>query len=543
MQVLFVGVDEESRKELVREMQGTLSGTIADDDGSGKEMDTCDCMLDGRDVLIDMHGHGGEAVHVRCVKNEFEAFSCLEAGKYDLLFLEASDTASIVGLVEKTRGLQKNCHVIFISAFQDFDLAVAGMKSGVEGYLVKPVRREEIRALLLKIMDEMEREKVNEKNRVMVEEYEKYQVIKHIIQKKLTNPKAIRSFLSFQCDMGDIRALIGCVMRDDIVGYSLDTEDELRDICRQNIEKYLAGYKYFIFLMGGTEAFLLINVADSALLMYHLQVRLIRMLEAINRASVRGSVSAGVGRMGYLKDIPKIYGEAEKALEYKYCYGTGRCLDYKTCVESEEQRQGFSGENLNKRIQAIMETGDEKELEKEIDRCKRELFGIRKERVQEILLRNLVLVANGNEGFRQSILEIDRFEEAILCWGEILFDVLRGKKEKQAYGVLVGRGISYIREHYREQFTVEELSRYLGISAGHFSRIFKSETGMNFVKYVNQYRVDKAEELIRETDYKLYEVAEKTGFLDYGYFTRTFRKIKGISPSEIRKANSFGGMD
>lgn len=70
---------------------------------------------------------------------------------------------------------------------------------------------------------------------------------------------------------------------------------------------------------------------------------------------------------------------------------------------------------------------------------------------------------------------------------------------------------------------------------------FKQQTGVPFVKYLNQYRVDRAEELIRNTNLKVYEIAEKAGIQDYTYFTQVFRSIKGISPSELRRNKKSQG--
>ena len=59
--------------------------------------------------------------------------------------------------------------------------------------------------------------------------------------------------------------------------------------------------------------------------------------------------------------------------------------------------------------------------------------------------------------------------------------------------------------------------------------------GVNFNEYLNQVRIRKAKELLREPDAVIYEVAEKTGFSDYKYFTKVFKKLCGCSPSEYVK--------
>ena len=95
--------------------------------------------------------------------------------------------------------------------------------------------------------------------------------------------------------------------------------------------------------------------------------------------------------------------------------------------------------------------------------------------------------------------------------------------------------MEYIAGHYMEKITTEDLAEHLEISSGHFSRLFKKQVGVSFVKYLNQYRMDQAEELLRNTNLKVYEVAERVGIPDYIYFTQVFRSIKGMVPTDIRK--------
>jgi two-component system response regulator YesN len=80
----------------------------------------------------------------------------------------------------------------------------------------------------------------------------------------------------------------------------------------------------------------------------------------------------------------------------------------------------------------------------------------------------------------------------------------------------------------------------LHISAGYFSTIFKKETKMTFVNYLMQIRMDAAMDLLRSTDLKAFEVAEKVGYSDANYFSFSFRKQVGVSPKEYRNSPRGG---
>lgn len=82
-----------------------------------------------------------------------------------------------------------------------------------------------------------------------------------------------------------------------------------------------------------------------------------------------------------------------------------------------------------------------------------------------------------------------------------------------------------------------DVAAHVNISRTYFSRIFKNEMGENFVDYLARVRIEKAKEYLLFTDLKTYEVAEKVGFQDSGYFSKMFKKIVGVTPSEFKRQN------
>lgn len=100
----------------------------------------------------------------------------------------------------------------------------------------------------------------------------------------------------------------------------------------------------------------------------------------------------------------------------------------------------------------------------------------------------------------------------------------------------VNSAISYIEEHYMEEITLEEIARYVGLSPQHFSKIFKEDTGMKYIDWVTNLRIDIAKRLLREGGRTIKEVCYLCGYNDPNYFSRIFRKTAGKSPKEY--ANS-----
>ena len=106
------------------------------------------------------------------------------------------------------------------------------------------------------------------------------------------------------------------------------------------------------------------------------------------------------------------------------------------------------------------------------------------------------------------------------------------KGDKSKY---VLEAMAYIGEHYHEpNIGVAAIAQHLGISEGHLSHTFKKETDYTLLNYLTRYRIHRAMELLRDCRLKVYEVAEQVDYRDIAYFSATFKKLVGMSPSEYQ---------
>ena len=95
--------------------------------------------------------------------------------------------------------------------------------------------------------------------------------------------------------------------------------------------------------------------------------------------------------------------------------------------------------------------------------------------------------------------------------------------------------LQYCANHYKEDITVNTVAESLCISASSVSHIFSARIGMNFCDYVNSLRLQEAEELLRNKNYSVTQVANLCGFSTIRTFNRAFLKKHGASPSVYRK--------
>lgn len=100
---------------------------------------------------------------------------------------------------------------------------------------------------------------------------------------------------------------------------------------------------------------------------------------------------------------------------------------------------------------------------------------------------------------------------------------------------LASGAIAYIRSHLSEELSLVTISNALNVSGDYLRHVFKDETGQTVTDYITCARIEKAKELLADGRYKIYEIAEMTGFNTSQYFSSVFRKMTGVSPADYAK--------
>lgn len=108
--------------------------------------------------------------------------------------------------------------------------------------------------------------------------------------------------------------------------------------------------------------------------------------------------------------------------------------------------------------------------------------------------------------------------------------------EKDSHVMYVEKAMNYIETNYSYPITVEDIAHYVGISRSHLFRSFQNYMSKSPKDYLSGYRIRQACRLLRETDLSVSTIAYSVGFENNLYFSKAFRKQKGMSPSEYRQA-------
>lgn len=105
---------------------------------------------------------------------------------------------------------------------------------------------------------------------------------------------------------------------------------------------------------------------------------------------------------------------------------------------------------------------------------------------------------------------------------------------QERYKPMMERTIAYIEQNYSKNLTLEEVCKVSTVSKTYFSHIFKAMTHRTFIEYLTELRIQHAVELLKDPTISVTAIGFEVGFNDATHFSRTFKKLQGVSPRNCR---------
>ena len=96
----------------------------------------------------------------------------------------------------------------------------------------------------------------------------------------------------------------------------------------------------------------------------------------------------------------------------------------------------------------------------------------------------------------------------------------------------------WLDHHYMQDVSLDQAAEAMGMSSFYFSRFFRTSYNQTFLEYLTAYRIDRAVELLQQTDIPVREIAVRVGYTDANYFTKVFKRHLGVTPTEYRNHNA-----
>jgi two-component system response regulator YesN len=492
-------------------------------------------IIEGLYDIVDWTSFGLEIVgHA---ENGSLALEALASRPVDVLITDISmPTMNGLRLIHEARKLHADLKAIVLSGFNEFDYLKEGMKLGIENYLLKPINVEELESTLCNTTEKLDRSRLDQ-------QYETFgvQVLKeNTLYRWLTGQIAPTEFQE----------------RAELIGFSLNipfmevavlrTEGDSAGM-HQQLRQYIQ-HQPDLTLFRDVDA---VSVIIAALPNYDEgRQDLLTLLEDFSvQWSTDGeeTVYIGIGSAGSLAAAPRSYNEAKKSLEYFMIYNDRRIIDYTMLEESE----GNAGETCSIDWKDYVKLIIARDLDALTARIQSDFEQLQHlESVTPNELRNMALElvirfkmelenikhSNESERFQQGLHQIKcctTLAELVSALQHVATETVNSLLQEMK-NPIVSQVLSYIHVHYAKELSLKILGYQYHLHPVYLGQLFHKETGETFAEYINQYRIKKAKEQLKNTNLKVHEIARNVGYWETGYFYKQFRKYVGISPTDYK---------
>lgn len=456
---------------------------------------------------------------------------------------------------------------VIISGYRHFEYAQMAIRYGVNAYLLKPIKKDELTETLKRLSTrfraQTEQLSQEEKTRLAIRSDEKnlrqaflQDLVGRRNKETLSQPLLeINREFHYRFEPGEF-----CIAILKLDGRVCDEEQNVQFMAEKvqsAAERFLKDYVMETenTELNGFHFFLLNYDAED-----RMQIR--RQMKALlSEIRVQGdilknlSVTLALGEgVESLPEIGSSLKNARLLIEERLLAGTGKLMEGK--IESGESfADSESFAKFNDRIAHTLESLDSFAVREELIYLKTKMMAEKEisgheilQMTKEICNQYLFFMKKYRLPVEENFMENFSVSADNCADAAELFDYLtrrittsyekaaRLKRQDENRPIRVVK--KYVEEHFGEPLTLEELSQVVDLSPTYLSTIFKKDTGMTFLEYLSKVRMDMAKKLLKETNDTVADICGKVGYSDVRYFTKTFTKYAGLKPKEYRKLYS-----
>lgn len=454
-----------------------------------------------------------------------------------------------------------NTEIIILSGYQEFEYAKEAIKLGVAQYLSKPINGEE----LLAELDELSA-KIEEKRRAIqireryLQEMEENTLRerKKLFQELVTGENTVAELLETAEGLGiDLSAPWYNIIlfktqslrhaQDEYSGSLIRIEQELR---------ILEDGKTVVSFDRNLEGKAFLLKAESEEQLQIQQQEYIEKIKDIMEKYEHVRYFGGIGKpVNRLRELPVSFEQASHAFAHRYLVQDSRILDGGHLAQEPEE-EPFDIKEVNPkqidrtRIQEFLKQGDREEVVYFVEEFFRDLSH---KALQSNIFRQYITmdayfcVADFLESLQTDTQDPETpsqdektqqdSDSAIQYITRILDKALeaRDRAASSRYDDVVDQVMKYIEDNYAdEDLSLNLLASHVNFSPNHLSMIFSQQTGQSFIKYLTDYRMNKAKELLRCTGKRSSLISQEVGYKDPHYFSYLFKKTQGMTPTQYR---------
>ncbi len=510
----------------------------------------------GLKILINWEQYGfeisGEA------SNGYDAVELMKQTKYDLVITDIKmPQMDGLKLIEYTREhISKEIRYIILSGFYEFEYAKKAIRYDVADYILKPVQKEE----LIRVLEDYKEHYYHQiENRKKMEFSEKNIFDRHL--SFLISGKQLEDGISYishyLVDTEQLRYIsIEYDITDKFRGLSYEDKQKALNLLYDTLKNYLGEYWYHVFVEASRQ--------EGEFAVGFLYAKKLSDLAGVTEKSyISGLYEAVAGKLDHriiiligqkvdhISFIADSYKSAAIARSFQRFSNEQDIAYYDEVKPMSPNKNLVNKEMMDDLIRSIEENDTD-----EIDRKIELIYEHFKDMVMEpgiikmnldYLLFSLISLAKDLDpdydqeevyklisqgGYEQFEVRgsVKHFKEFALEFSNFLSQV-----RQHAFGGVLAEVEKEIIEHYMDNLSLKSLSEKYYINSAYLGQIFKKQYGISFKDYLNNYRIDRATELLIRSDEKIYLIANEVGFNNTDYFISKFVQLKGTTPLQYRK--------
>ncbi len=457
-----------------------------------------------------------------------------------------------LALAEKLKEKYQDIFIIIITGYNEFEYAKKAIQIGVVDYLLKPFTREELLTILDKIKIIIRSRKNKENFTEQNKNYMKEKLLNLLISDECNIPEEeiLREFNSYGIEFDSTNFFVATIELDDMYQKWNDANDIIlwKNSVTNIIEELTEG-KHLIF--KGPQGRIVSIVETGSKTDNSSKLVSYKSLCGIIRKYFDFTVTVGVGkeRAGF-KGIRNSYEESVVAIQNKMILGCSKVIEYSE-IDSRYSNLEIYPNKINENLIACLRSNDRAGIEENLNK----VFAYISENKPSpdfirIMLAGLISLCmsytfekgkNIEEVFGKDfkpyseVVEKGSLDETHKFIYEMYTAVLtkttvnRLTKSRKLFNTVS----DYIKLHYNDRdLSIEKISREVFVTSGYLRKVFQKEAGMSVNDYILSIRMKKAKELIVSKSVKLSDIAEMVGYQYPSYFSRLFKHVFGVSPSE-----------
>ena len=452
---------------------------------------------------------------IECNNGEM-AFEMLQSQKVDVMFTDIRmPKMNGIELVEKVQELPEKPIIVIVSGYADFSYAVEMLRMGAREYLLKPVEREKLQDIMRKLEQEITESRENSKTTKRLG----HQQLKYLMLNERITEEELNTMQSEYESEFDLQAYY---------------------VYAVNPRETQAAEKQYIYLhnVEGYDVYLVSDKNAPLLLKNELAQEYVGI----------STMHSGI------RELRAAYQDAVDARCHAFC--TNRAVfrageDRKRIPEDfYEQGRRHIGEEMKLRRVQLPGTDKTEELVKVWNGL---FYAVKNEWVEpgdftvcmehffrEVRKTYRNMLTDEEENLKRladyySFPTLAVWQTEFMDWLLALHERINSRFDTNKNQQKIKRAIEYIQENYDKDLNMAVVSNHISMNYSLFSSLFKEYTGSNFVNYLKAIRMEKAKELLAETDLRIVEISAKIGYDNEKHFMKTFQASCGVSPSEYRK--------